>query len=255
VNLSVNARDAMPHGGKLTFETTDVTFDDELESRQAVVAPGRYVKLAVSDTGHGMTEEVKEHIFEPFFTTKNSGKGTGLGLATCYGIIKQNGGNICARSSPDEGTTIEIYLPRIEDEAREVPNRNGSKELPRGTETILLVEDEPTVRALAVQILRQQGYRVLEAATGEEALRIANHGGPEMEIHLLVTDVVMPGLGGRELVDRLEVDRPGMKVLFLSGYAGEAIAHHGILEAGLTLLQKPFSPAELARKIRELLDS
>ena len=253
VNLAVNARDAMPEGGKLTIETRCVTLDEGYARQRVTVSPGDYVMLAVSDTGVGMTREVKEHLFEPFFTTKEVGKGTGLGLATCYGIVKQSGGNIWVYTEPGRGTTFKIYLPRVQERAETLPKRDEAGYLPGGTETVLLVEDEPSVRNMAARILREQGHTVLEAATGEEALRVAKEKG-EDRIHLLLTDVVMPRMGGRELADRLRVDRPDIKVLFFSGYTDEAVARHGVLDRGAAFLQKPFSPAALARKVRELLD-
>jgi len=253
VNLAVNARDAMPEGGKLTLEAINVTLDEAHARQHSGVTPGEYVMLAVSDTGAGMTEEVKAHLFEPFFTTKEVGKGTGLGLATCYGIVKQSGGNIWVHSEPGQGTTFRIYLPRVEEEGEALPKRDKKGYLPRGTETVLLVEDEPSVRDVAARTLREQGYTVLEAATGDEALRVASeHGGKT--IHLLLTDVVMPQMGGKVLAGRLRANRPDIRVIFFSGYPSEAIAHYGVLDPGTAFLLKPFSPAVLARKAREVLD-
>jgi PAS domain S-box-containing protein len=253
VNLCVNARDAMPDGGKLTIETANVTLDEAYARRRLTVTPGDYVMLAVSDTGIGMTKEVKQHLFEPFFTTKELGKGTGLGLATCYGIVKQSGGNIWVYSEKGQGTTFKIYLPRVDRKAETLPRRDEVGYLPGGTETVLLVEDEPSVRDIAARILREQGYRVLEAATGEEAVRFAKEKGDE-QIRLLVTDLVMPEMGGRELADRLMAVYSDIKVLFFSGYTDEAVVRHGMLDTGAAFLQKPFSPAALTRKVRELLD-
>jgi CheY-like chemotaxis protein len=208
--------------------------------------------LAVSDTGVGMSDEVMSHIFEPFFTTKEPGHGTGLGLATCYGIVKQNGGSIHVQSEPGKGTTLKLFLPRVEEEAGDVPGPDEAG-LPAGSETILFVEDELSLRAVAARLLRAQGYRVLEATNGQEALRVTR-GLSEQEIHLLLTDVVMPGMGGKELAKQLEAKRPDLKVLFISGYPGESISHRGVLHSGVAFLRKPFSPGQLARKIRELLD-
>jgi len=253
VNLTVNARDAMPDGGKLTIETATVTLDEAYAAHHLGVSPGEYVMLAVSDTGVGMTDEVKEHLFEPFFTTKEVGKGTGLGLATCYGIVKQNGGNIWVYSEPGRGTTFKIYLPVEDQECEALPIRDRLGYLPRGTETVLLVEDESSVRSMAVRILREQGHRVLEACTGEEALRLVREMKNE-EISLLLTDLVMPHMGGQELARRVRAERPDIKVLFFSGYTDEAAVRHGVLDPGSAFLQKPFSPAALVRKIRKLLD-
>jgi len=201
LNLAVNARDAMPSGGSLTIEITNTTLDEDYASRHAEVTPGRYVMLAVSDTGIGMTEEIKARIFEPFFTTKEAGKGTGLGLATVFGIVKQSGGHIWVYSEPGQGSTFKIYLPRIEKLVSPVPRQDKSGDLPRGTETVLLVEDEASVRELGARTLRELGYNVIEAANSEEAIYLAReHGG---EIHLLFTDVVMPKMGGRVLADKL----------------------------------------------------
>jgi CheY-like chemotaxis protein len=210
--------------------------------------------LAVSDTGSGMTEQVKSRLFEPFFTTKEVGKGTGLGLATCYGIIKQSGGSICVDSKLGQGTIFRIYLPRVEEVAESLPPCTDSSYPPAGGETVLLVEDEASVRNVVAQVLRGQGYTVLEAANGEEALRVAReHTGKEID--LLLTDVVMPRMGGEALAERLTDERPGVKVLFVSGYTDNAISHHhGVLDPGVAFLQKPFSPATLAHKVREVLD-
>jgi CheY-like chemotaxis protein len=252
LNLAVNARDAMPGGGKLTIETANVTLDEDYAQQYAEVAAGEYVLLSINDNGIGMTEEVKGRIFEPFFTTKEAGKGTGLGLATCFGIVKQSGGHIWVYSEVDQGTTFKIYLPRVAADAGSLPGRGQSHALPRGTETILLVEDEATVRTLAARTLRKQGYTVLEAANGEEALYVARqHSG---EIQLLFTDVVMPQMGGKMLASRLEEESPSTRVLFTSGYTDNAIVHHGVLDPGIAFLQKPFSPEVLIRKVREVLD-
>jgi len=209
MNLAVNARDAMPSGGRLTIETKDVELDEEYPRLHADARPGRHVLLAVSDDGSGMPDEVKAHLFEPFFTTKEAGKGTGLGLATVYGIVRQSGGHVEVYSEVGKGTTFKVYLPWLD--ARGAQNRAASavRELPKGTETLLLAEDEDGVRALARRVLEECGYTVLEAENGEDALKVAGaHAGP---VHLLVTDVVMPGLGGRALAERLAVARPGLR--------------------------------------------
>jgi PAS domain S-box-containing protein len=253
LNLAVNARDAIPSGGKLTIETANVVLDEEYAHTHISVTPGAYVRLSVSDTGVGISLEVKEKVFEPFFTTKEKGKGTGLGLSTVYGIVKQSGGNIWVYSEPSYGTTFKIYLPRVEEDLDTLHGRDESDFLPRGGETVLLVEDEPSVRDLAHRLLNQQGYKVLEAANGEEALHVAQEHAGE-KIHLLLTDVVMPRMGGKELADQLKILRPDIKVLYASGYTDNAIVHHGVLERGTHFLQKPFSPSGLVRKVREVLD-
>ena len=253
LNLAVNARDAMLNGGKLTIETANIELDENYARFHIGVTPGHYVMLSVSDTGVGIAREVKERIFEPFFTTKEKGKGTGLGLSTVFGIIQQSGGNIWVYSEPGLGTTFKIYLPRIEEDTESLkPSAVSTKSL-QGSETILLVEDEEIVRKLACTILQKNGYKVLEAPNGEEALRIVQgqNGNP---IHLLVTDVVMPGISGRQLADRLERLRPGTKVLFMSGYTDDAIVHHGVLDPGIAYIQKPFTPDALASKVRDILD-
>jgi signal transduction histidine kinase/CheY-like chemotaxis protein len=254
LNLVVNARDAMPQGGELTIETTNVTLDHHYARRHAEVAPGEYVLLAVSDTGIGMSEEVKAHMFEPFFTTKEVGKGTGLGLATCFGIVKQSGGHIRAYSELGEGTTFKIYLPQTGGVAQPLVKPEPLDALAQGTETILLAEDEATVRSLAGRALRQQGYTVLEAANGLEALSLAQNQR-EKEIHLLVTDMVMPQLGGAELANQLKNARPGLKVLYMSGYTDSTIIRYGLPQAGIAFLQKPFSTQRLVRKVRDMLDT
>jgi CheY-like chemotaxis protein len=255
VNLAVNARDAMPRGGELTIETAAVTLDEGYVASHLGVKPGEYVLLAVSDTGVGMSREVQSHVFEPFFTTKERGKGTGLGLATVYGIIKQGGGDIQVYSEEGVGTTFKIYLPRsrkvMGPSARSMPEIIG--EPPSGSETILVIEDNARVRELARLALQQRGYVVLEAENGREALQVAaRHPG---SIHLLLVDVVLPGLSGMAVVKQLAQMHPGPKTLFMSGYADETIAYHGLLESGAALLQKPFSPIDLARKVRSLLDT
>jgi CheY-like chemotaxis protein len=253
LNLAVNARDAMPSGGKLTIETANVVLDGEYARTHVSVTTGPYVRLSVSDTGVGIPLEVKEKVFEPFFTTKEKGKGTGLGLSTVYGIVKQSGGNIWVYSEPAHGTTFKIYLPRVEEDLDTLHGRDETDFLPKGSETVLLVEDEPPVRDLALRLLNQQGYKVLEAGNGEEALRVVQEHIGE-KIHLLLTDVVMPQMGGKELANQLKLLRPDVKVLYTSGYTDDAIVHHGVLEAGTHFLQKPFSPVALAQKVREVLD-
>ena len=253
LNLIVNARDAMPEGGNLTIETANVELDEAYAHRHVSVRPGPYVMLAFSDTGCGMDEETQARIFEPFFTTKEHGKGTGLGLATVYGIVKQSGGNIWVYSELGKGTTFKIYLPQVEGIAEGSEPAHPGSSILRGSETILLVEDEDMVRSLAQEILEAHGYAVSEACDSTEALRICHmHSG---SIHLLVTDVVMPGMSGRELAARLGTIHPETKVLYMSGYTDDAVVRHGVLNAGLVFLQKPFSANTFLRKVREVLDS
>ncbi|MGH7417323.1 MAG: ATP-binding protein, partial [Candidatus Rokuibacteriota bacterium] len=252
MNLAVTARDAMPTGGQLTIETCNVEHDPDYGREQEAAAVSRFVMLAVSDTGVGMDEATKARIFEPFFTTKEVGKGTGLGLATVYGIVKQSGGFIWVYSEPRLGTTFKIYLPQVDAVAAGGAAGAAPGTFLRGTETVLLVEDAAAVRAVARQALARQGYTVLEAPNGTEALQIAaSHPGP---IHLLLTDVVMPGLSGRQLSDQLALLRPDAKVLYTSGYTDDAVVRHGVLESGIAYLQKPFTADGLARKVREVLD-
>jgi two-component system cell cycle sensor histidine kinase/response regulator CckA len=252
VNLIVNARDAMPRGGNLTIETRNVELDEEYGSKHVGVAPGKYVLLAVSDTGEGMSEEVRHRVFEPFFTTKEKGKGTGLGLSTVYGIVKQSGGNVWIYSEPGRGTTFKVYLPQAESETRELGEKVVEAAPCGGSETILLVEDEEVVRGLARRILEQAGYSVVEASKGDEALRFcAEHAA---EVNLLLTDVVMPEMSGKELADRLKSQYPELKMVFMSGYTDEAIVHHGVLDSSVEFIQKPFTPSALIRKVREVLD-
>jgi two-component system cell cycle sensor histidine kinase/response regulator CckA len=253
LNLAVNARDAMPQGGRLTIETANVELDSSYSHPPAVLSPGRYVMLAVTDNGCGMDAETQAHVFEPFFTTKEKGKGTGLGLATVYGVVKQSGGYVWVYSEPGRGTSFKIYLPRIEETA--VPaSRDGKSDMQipeRGSETILLVEDEKGVRELAREYLASSGYTVIEAEDGHTALELAAmHVGP---IHLLLTDVVMPGISGRELAERVSQIRPGIKIIYMSGYTDQAVVHHGILQNDAVLLQKPFTLMTLAGKLREIL--
>ena len=253
MNLAVNARDAMPSGGRLMIETSNVDLDEAFTSHPVMRTPGKYVMLAVTDNGCGMDSETQAHIFEPFFTTKEKGKGTGLGLATVYGIVKQSDGYIWVYSEPGEGTSFKIYLPRIEEvgKASALDRAPDTAALPRGFETVLLAEDENGVRELARQYLETSGYKVIEASNGNEALELAaNYKDP---IHLLLTDVVMPGISGRELADRLSAIRPDVRILFMSGYTEQAVVHHGIVAADAILLQKPFTLGTLASKLREIL--
>ena len=252
INIVVNARDAMPHGGKLTIETANVELDEEYTKRHLEVTPGPYVMLSISDTGVGMTKEVQEKIFEPFFTTKEMGRGTGLGLSTVYGIVKQFGGNIWVYSEVGKGSTFKIYLPRVEEPLDEVVRKEVIGEIPRGSETILVVEDEEVVRKLAVKALKKQGYKVLDAPDGGQALILCEKY--QDPIHLILTDVVMPGINGRELVERLKRIHPEMKALYMSGYTDNVVFHHGILEQELAFIQKPFTLENLGRKVREVLD-
>jgi CheY-like chemotaxis protein len=243
----------MPRGGKLTIETGNVRLDEGYAHTHAEARPGRHVLLAVSDTGCGMTPEVRAHIFEPFFTTKEKGKGTGLGLATVHGIVKQSGGHVAVYTEPGVGTTFKVYLPRVQQAASRGGSHPGQVLIPRGTETVLLVEDDAAVRALTRQVLAGLGYTTLVAGDGSEAVRLAEgHGGA---IDLLVTDVVLPEMGGRKVAERLRPVRPGLRVLYVSGYTDDAVVRHGILEDQVHFLSKPFSPAVLAQKVREVLDA
>ncbi len=253
MNLVVNARDAMPGGGKLTIATTTVQLDENYASSHPGVIPGDYVMLSVSDTGTGITEEVQSRMFEPFFTTKLSGKGTGLGLATCRTIAQQFGGHIGVYSEIGEGTTFKVYFPRVGHALQARSSGIPTGPLPRGTETLLIVEDEPSLRDLARGVLERQGYKVLSASNGQDALRLAQEhkGAP---IRLVVTDVIMPLMGGKAMAEWLGTNYPDLQILFTSGYTDEAIAHHGVLETGVEFLPKPYSPATLVRKVRELLD-
>jgi two-component system, cell cycle sensor histidine kinase and response regulator CckA len=252
MNLAVNARDAMPRGGKLTIETADVTLGPEYTSEHFDVAPGNYVLLAVSDTGVGMNSATRERIFEPFFTTKDQGKGTGLGLSTVYGIVSQSGGHIFVYSEPGIGTTFKVYMPQVD-----ATTESGIMQRPQlavgGGETVMVVEDEQGVRDLVKHILARGGYSVLTAKSAEEAVQACAE--KDGEIALLLTDVVLAKGSGREVAEKLSAMRPKMRVLFMSGYTDDAIVRHGVLDANTAFLQKPFTPDRLLSKVREVLDS
>lgn len=251
LNLAVNAREAMPSGGTLTIETSNIELHEASLQTHREIIPGPYVMLALSDNGMGMSPEIQEHIFEPFFTTKE--KGTGLGLSTVYGIVKQSGGYIYVYSELGRGTSFKIYLPRVEEKEESCLFKSEFSLPLRGSETILVVEDEPALRELIVRILEDRGYQIFSASNGEEALRISREH-PERKIDLLLTDVVMPSMSGKQLSDRLKEFFPHLKTLFISGYTSNAIVHHGVLIEGVEFLQKPFNPDTIARKVREVLD-
>ena len=252
MNLVVNARDAMPKGGHLRVETANVTFDDDYVRRHPATQPGRFVMLAVSDTGVGMDAATQQRAFEPFFTTKTAGEGTGLGLATVYGIVKQSGGFVWVYSEPRLGTTFKIYLPRVHESAEPAPAVPPVAPVQRGDETLLVVEDTESLREMFCDVLQLEGYSVLSAANGEDALRVAHeHGGP---IHLLLTDVVMPKLGGADLAKELNKLRPGLRVLFMSGYTNGVITKHGVAGKGVAVIEKPFTTERLSRAVRQALD-
>jgi two-component system cell cycle sensor histidine kinase/response regulator CckA len=253
MNLAANARDAMPQGGKLTIETARTTLDETYQQRHSLVPQGDYAMLAVSDSGHGIPPEHISHIFQPFYTTKTEGKGTGLGLATVYGIVKQNSGFIWVYSEPEFGTTFKIYLPGVEPEIHTRLRPHALEHVASGCQTLLLVEDEAAVRRSTREFLASNGYIVLEAENGQHALKIANEF--KGAIHLMITDVVMPQLGGAGLASRLAVERPEMQVLYVSGYAENTILRQGAIDINTRFLQKPFSLKALACKIREILDS
>jgi CheY-like chemotaxis protein len=252
LNLAQNARDAMPMGGRLVIETANVHLDEAYARSQTEARAGAHVVLTVSDTGHGMDAQTVAHVFEPFFTTKSEGKGTGLGLSTVYGIVKQSGGHVTVYSEVGQGSSFKVYLPRVDapaEPASGAPTRSGEA---RGTETILLAEDEPALREMIREVLEGAGYAVLEAPLPEAALALAErHPGT---IHLLMTDVVMPGMGGRELAGRIQAGRPDTRVLYVSGYSFDRVGHHGLIEANTTFLEKPFSAETLLRELRRILD-
>jgi len=254
VNLVVNARDAMPQGGTISIETRNVELDETYTSEHAPVMPGRYVMLAVGDTGVGMSVDTREHAFDPFFTTKEAGKGTGLGLATVYGIVKQSGGYVWIYSEPGLGTSLKLYFPEVSAAAAFQPAEYNpvSKQEARGSETILLVEDEAAVRGLTSRILEKQGYRVLSAQHGREAMDIATK--EPGKIDLVLTDIVMPGINGRGLVERLAGIRPTMKSLYMSGYTDDDIIRRGFMEPSKSFLQKPFTSESLLQIVRKVLD-
>jgi len=264
MNLVINARDAMPNGGRLIIETRNVTLSEQEVCTLAAdtpeltadvpASPGAFVLLSVIDTGTGMTEAVKTHLFEPFFTTKPKGKGTGLGLATCLTIVGQAGGLIGVSSIHGQGATFRIYFPRVAQTLDAVVRKHQVDPLPRGTETLLLVEDEPSVRNLAAGVLHAQGYTVLRAANGQDALHVVReHKGAR--IRLVVTDVIMPVMGGKVMAEWLKTTDPDLKILFTSGYTEEAVWPHGAPEEGIAFLPKPYTPSALARSVRELLDA
>jgi signal transduction histidine kinase/ActR/RegA family two-component response regulator len=252
LNLAVNARDAMPRGGRLTLETANVDLDGDYARAHLGVVPGPYVMLAVSDTGVGMDEATQARIFEPFFTTKEQGKGTGLGLSTVFGIVRQAGGAVWVYSEPGRGSTFKVYLPRVDEAATTTVARDPSPVLARGDETILLVEDEDLVRSVTRNILERAGYRVIEARSPHQALLLAEQ--EQGAIDLVVSDVIMPKMNGRQLADRLLALRPGLRILFMSGYTDDVILQHGVLDGRAPFLQKPVSPDALTRKVREVLD-
>jgi CheY-like chemotaxis protein len=253
LNLAINARDAMPDGGKLTIETTNAHLDRAYAAKQEGVAPGQYVCIAVSDTGTGMPADVIERAFDPFFTTKPIGQGTGLGLSMIYGFAKQSEGHARIYSEEGQGTTIKIYLPRSQGAVEEAAEATSLTEAPRAEqgETVLLVEDEPVVRSLIVDVLRDLGYRALEAADGPSGLKILQS---RRRIDLLVTDVGLPGLNGRQLADQARERRPDLKVLFITGYAENATVSHGFLDPGMEMVTKPFAIEDLAIRIREMIE-
>jgi CheY-like chemotaxis protein len=255
MNLVVNARDAMPNGGKITVETGNATLDQDCARAHPGAAPGDYVMLSVSDTGTGMTDEVKAHLFEAFFTTKPKGKGTGLGLATCQTIVQQCGGHIAFSSQAGKGAAFRVYFPQVQEAIQPSDTSFRKKQpLPRGTETLLVVEDEPAVRHLACDVLRAQGYEVLSATNGQDGLHVARqHKGAA--ISMAITDVIMPRMGGKVMAEWLKSSFPGIKILYTSGYTDDAITHHGVLDPGVDFLPKPYTPASLAHKVRTMLDA
>ena len=252
INLAVNARDAMPMGGKLTFETVTTIINDEYIETHPEATPGEYVMVGVTDNGSGISEDVKSKMFEPFYTTKDVGKGTGLGLSTVYGIVKQSEGFIYVYSVEGEGTSFKIYLPRVIAEPDELIKRGEISKAPRGSETVLIVEDEAGIRKVVIKILNRQGYQVLEAENGGSALALCEK--LDKPVDLLVTDVIMPIMGGAELKRRLHARWPDLKVLFMSGYTENAIVHHGVLKPGIPYIQKPFSPMDFLERVRKVLN-
>src|SRR5215470_9325629 len=251
INLAVNARDAMPQGGRLAMETSNLDIETD-QARDLDVLPGKYVMLRVSDTGSGMDAATVAHVFEPFFTTKPMGKGTGLGLSTVYGIVKQSGGGIRVESEPGRGTAVRIYLPATEADRRGQASRLTASNVAGGLETILVAEDEPDLRELTRIFLESYGYKVLEAGSAEEAIRTAEEFGKP--IHLLLTDVIMPGMSGRQLAEKVLSQNPNTKIVYMTGYTDDMIVQHRVLEPGVHLLQKPFTKSELALKVRSTLD-
>jgi CheY-like chemotaxis protein len=251
INVALNARDAMPGGGRLAIRTANQDIAPDGAAARAGTHPGPYVVLTISDTGHGMDDETRSHLFEPFFTTKQKGRGTGLGLATSYGIVKQHGGDIRVRSEPGQGTTFEILLPRTAESPTE-PSEPGPAPARRGTETVLLVEDDSAVRKMVRDILEENGHTVVEARGPDDAIDLST--SYDGAIHLLLTDVIMPHMSGRELAACVCPLRPGLKVLYISGYTGAELSHEGLEETGANFLSKPFTPQTLMQKVREVLD-
>jgi CheY-like chemotaxis protein len=252
MNLAVNARDAMPRGGRLTIQTANVDFDQAGARAHPGVRPGHYVMLSVADTGHGMTASVRARIFEPFFTTKEVGKGTGLGLATVHGIVSQSDGHITLDSEAGRGTTFKIYLPRVDAPRDDRDETSADADAPGGCETVLLVEDEASLREIVRESLESAGYTVLPAVDGTEALEICETSSARID--LVLTDVVMPRMSGRELTDRLRSTRPDTAILYMSGYTDDAVVLNGVLAEDMAFVQKPFSTATLACRVREVLD-